>query len=543
MQRAGEAGARALRAALHEGRAAQGGSRRTKAAVAAASAQAQPSEAVIAHWDKYAKLSRSEGAATHPLVNRRHRPQMAPSEVAFRPIDNVTGRMSSKHLKEEWTEGEIREAVQNNVMMTWGPNAPRLTIPNIVRGEGVHVYDDKGKEYIDMTSSAVCTNFGYSLPESVKQAMVKQMETLPYLYPGLGMTDVRARLCNLLAEVTPGDINGFLFPLGGAEANEGAIRIARNYTGRAKIMSAYRSYHGATSRTLAATGDFRTRFVESQNIVKMFNPQPHLWSTGKTDEETTKLMLQMLEEQMINEGPSTIAAVILESIVGANGVLVQPVGYMEGVRALCDKYGVLLICDEVMSGFWRTGPLFAFSHFRGVVPDILTSAKGLTGAFMPLSMIGVRQKIMDHFETSPLGWGSTYTNHPVTLAGAYELLRVNLQAGMEEKVAKVEAVMLDGVQGLIERHACVGQGRVIGAFGCLDLVGKDGKQLQELGAPMTAESLMVKKTMMERGLFGLFRSPLLHITPPLVISEPELKEMFSRLDDVLTELDRAIGAQ
>merc|ERR550525_2214612 len=304
-----------------------------------------------------------------------------------------------------------------------------------------------------MTSQAVCANMGFTLDENVKRAIMKQLDELPYAYPGLGMTEVRARLCSLMAEITPGDINGFLFPLGGSEANEGAMRIARRYTGKYKIMSAMRSYHGGTTGPLAATGDFRTRFVgEQTGFVKIFNPQSLRFSTGDSDEAAAAQCLRMLEEQILSEGPQMIAAIMLETIVGANGVFLHPNGYMEGVRALCDKYNILLILDEVMCGFWRTGPLFAFQHFPGVVPDILTSAKGLTSSILPLGMIGVRQKIKDHFESNALGWGATYANHPVLLACAYEVVRKNCVRQMDKKVAAIESVMLEKVDDLVTRH-------------------------------------------------------------------------------------------
>merc|ERR1712232_1515001 len=186
---------------------------------------------------------------------------------------------------------------------------------------------------------------------------------------------------------------------------------------------------------LAATGDFRTRFAgEQPGFVKIFSPHALRFSTGVSDQGSASLCLQILEEQIITEGAETIAAILMETIVGANGVFLHPSGYMEGVRALCDKYNILLILDEVMCGFWRTGPLFAFQHFQGVTPDILTSAKGLTSSIVPLGMIGMRQKIMDHFEEHPLGWGATYANHPVLLACAYEVVRKNCEKELEKQV-------------------------------------------------------------------------------------------------------------
>merc|ERR1712194_359661 len=315
--------------------------------------------------------------------------------------------------------------------------------------------------------------------------------------------------------------------------------IARRYTGKTKIMSPFRSYHGGSSGTLSATGDFRRHLMGTQEagFVKIVNPYTQCFSAGTSDEAAAELVLGILEEQIPGEGPDTIAAILHESIPGSPGVLVPPVGYMEGVRALCDKYNILLICDEVMVGFWRTGPMFAFQHFKGVVPDIVTSAKGLTASFLPLGLVGVRQKIQDYFETSPLGWGATYANHPVLLACAYHTVRKNVQARMHERVAKLEPILLEEVNALVRDLKCVRQGRVIGAFGCLDLVKGDGSDLNVLGQALSTESAFLQQALHKHGLMGLFRAPMLHIAPPLVITEDELRELFARLRRALQELE------
>lgn len=504
----------------------------------------QPSQEAIDQWNRYTELSRTDGHIKHPHVNKRYVPPLAHLDTpTIAPFDNSAGKMSDKHLKDVWTDEEVAKAVDENVVMTWTPSAGRHDLPRIVRGEGVYLYDSKGNEYMDLTSQAVCANMGYTLNDQVRDAVVKQMTDLFYVYPGLGIAEIRARLCSLLAEITPGDINGFLFPLGGSEANEGAMRIARRYTGKFKIMSAMRSYHGGTTGPLAATGDFRTKFVgEQAGFVKIFNPQSLCFSTGVDDEAAAQMTLKMLEEQILTEGPDTIAAILLETIVGANGVFILPASYLEGVRGLCDQYKILLILDEVMCGFWRTGPLFAFQHFKGVVPDILTSAKGLTSSILPLGMIGLRQHIKDHFETTPLGWGATYANHPVLLACAYEVVKQNVQNKLEDKVARIESQMVDQVENLVQRHTCVVQGRVIGAFGCIDLVNKEGRPLNLLGQALPWEAIVVKQSMKKHGLFGLFRSPLMHICPPLIINETELTELFRRINLVLSDLDEAIAS-
>merc|ERR1719203_890575 len=252
------------------------------------------------------------------------------------------------------------------------------------------------------------------------------MDTLPYLYGGLAMPEIRTRMSKLMTEILPGNLQGMVFPSSGSEANEAAIMMARRYTGKFKVINWYRSYHGGTTNSQQATGDSR-RWYGGDHVpgfVKSFNPYPLFFEyAGATEEERTQMALNMLEEQVLNEGPDTIAMIQLESVVGGGGVIVPPKGYMQGVRAICDKYDILMHCDEVMVGFGRTGKLFAFENFEGVIPDILTCAKGITSALLPLSMTACRKSIMDAFENKPLGWGSTYQAHPVALACAYETVK------------------------------------------------------------------------------------------------------------------------
>jgi adenosylmethionine-8-amino-7-oxononanoate aminotransferase len=484
--------------------------------------------------------STTESALGFPGVNARYKPDEHPPLPQLGPVQPAVGA-SSEHWMKEWSKEEVIEATKH-VMLTWGPSQPAQSLPQVTHAEGVYIYDAEGKRYLDWTSQAVCNNFGYDVPDQVLQAVQRQMETLPFLYSGMGMVPVRARLSKLLAEICPGDINSFLFPSGGGEANECAIRMARRYTGRPKIMTQYRSYHGGQANSLAATGDFRRAFAESgvTGFVKIFNPQPLGFSWGESDDEATRLCLQVLEEQILHEGPGSIAAIMLETIVGANGVLVPPVRYMQGVRALCDKYDILLILDEVMVGFGRTGEVFAFQHFDGVLPDILTSAKGLTAGFLPMAMVGVRDKIKQFFMQQPLGWGSTYHAHPVAMACAYECLKFMLQEELPQRVKSLQPVMMQQIQCLVDRHPSVKQGRAIGLMGCLDLQGLDGRAIQASGAPSPPSVMAFRQAMRDNGLFGLFRPPLLHCCPPLVITEEELLDGFERLSQSLTVLDAAI---
>jgi len=273
-------------------------------------------------------------------------------------------------------------------------------------------------------------------------------------------------------------------------------------------------------------------------FVKMFNPEPFYFRWGDTDEKACEMALSCLEEQIVSEGPHSIAAIMLESVPGSAGVLIPAVGYMEGVRALCNKYDILMICDEVMTGFGRTGEMFAFQHYEGVIPDIFTSAKGLTGSWQPLSVVGVRQKIKDFFWEDPAGWGSTFQAHPVALACGYASLKHMLDTSLLTHVKEViQPIMIEELDRLVNKYPHAKQARCLGAFGCIDLMNpKTGERVMKLGEPMTAEMVKFKKAFTAEGLLGFLRPPQVHCAPPLIISDTELRDGFARLDRALSVL-------
>jgi adenosylmethionine-8-amino-7-oxononanoate aminotransferase len=519
-------------------------SSRAKASMAVTPTEAPPSFNFKRQPSVLAEISHTLGAPGFPDVNARYKPD--PHTGAERHVEvSPPAGASAQHWREEdWSAADLQGAVEDHVMLTWTHSAPAKDLPKIARSEGVYVYDGEGNKYLDWTSQAVCCNLGHTVPKQIMKAVEKQMTECVYMYSGMGMVPVRAKLSKLMAELMPGDITGFLFPCGGSEANEAAIRIARRFTGRQKILTQYRSYHGGTAEALGSTGDFRRSFVEANvnGFVKMFNPQPWGFTWGQTDEEATTLALKVMEEQILSERPNTIAAVMLESIVGAGGVLVPPVGYVEGVRALCDKYDILLILDEVMAGFGRTGEMWAFQHFDNVVPDIVTSAKGLSGAYLPLSMVGVREKIRQHFLKEPLGWGATYHAHPVALAAAYESVKYTVEQKLPQRAKQLQPVMMDEMQKLVNRHPSVKTGRCVGLFGCIDLVGSDGRAVQQLGVPSPEHVNKLRAALKQNGIMALFRPPLMHCCPPLVITEEELRDGFSRVSEALLTLDAGIAA-
>jgi len=444
-----------------------------------------------------------------------------------------------------WSADKVNESrATNPFMMTWVPGKVRDKIPYMTHGSGVYLYDDKGNEYLDWTSQAVCANLGHDVPEAVVEAAAYQMRQLPFVYGGIGMTEVRARMNQLMAEILPGDMGAAVFPSSGAEANEAGIMMARRFTGKQKVISFYRSYHGATAFSSAATGDNR-RWYGSDDVagfVKAFNPFPLFFDhAGDNVEEQVNSALRMLEEQILNEGPDNIASIMMESVVGAGGCLVMPDGYMQGIRALCDKYGILMHCDEVMVGFGRTGEMFGFQHYEGVLPDIITAAKGISSASIPLSMTACSQELMEFFDDKPLGYGSTYQAHPVALACAYENIKYLLQNDIIGRVQQIAPLFEANMQRLAENHPCIKQYRSVGLFGCLDVKeirGTNPKLQHEAAHEAFAK---YKQAYNENGLVGLHRYPHIHCAPPLSITEDELLDGFDRLDRALDVLDDALG--
>jgi taurine--2-oxoglutarate transaminase len=348
---------------------------------------------------------------------------------------------------------------------------------------------------------------------------------------------VRARLGEKLAALCPGDIDVFFFTNGGAEANENAIRLARLATGRHKILARYRSYHGGTAGSLTLTGDPRRWAMEPGMPGIIHVPHPYHGLQRGTD--TAADALAQLEEIIMLEGPQTIAGFIIETVTGTNGVLVPPDGYLEGVRALCDKYGILLICDEVMSGFGRTGEWFAVNHWD-IVPDILTMAKGLTSAYVPLGAVGVRRTIADQFQTRVFWGGLTYNSHPMGCATALATIQVYEDDDLIAHARTMGGVMRSLMDDLMRRHPSVGAARSIGLFGMFEL--QRNRETHEPMAPFNGTSPEMQalgKFFREEGLYTFVRWNTFFANPPLCITEAELREAFAIIDRGLDITDRA----
>ena len=432
---------------------------------------------------------------------------------------------------------EMIDLCKTHSMYTWTATGKVNPMP-IERAEGIFLYGPDGKRYYDFNSQLMSVNVGHSHPKVVA-AMKAQLDELIYTFPG-SATKVRARVSQRLAELVPGNINTFFYTLGGAEANENAIKAARAYTGRFKILSRYRSYHGATNACMQLTGDPRRLANEpgTPGFVKVMDPHPYHYSFGTSEEEIVANNLQYLEEVIMYEGPDKIAAMFVETVTGTNGILPPPKGYLKGLRALLDKYGILMICDEVMCGWGRTGKLFAFEHFD-IVPDIVTMAKGLTSSYIPLGAMGVSDPIAAHFQENVFWGGLTYNAHALSLGTAEAVIDVLIGEGMVENAARLAPVMRSEMDRLQAKHPSVREGRCIGLFGMID-VQKDSKGTRIAPYNGTHPAMAeLGQFFRDNGLFTFIRWGSFMCNPPLCITEEELLACFDIIDRGLDITDRA----
>jgi len=430
---------------------------------------------------------------------------------------------------------EMIEACLKHSLYSWSANGKVNPLP-VARAEGLYLYTPEGKRIMDFNSQLMSVNIGHGHPRVI-EAMKKQIDTLIFSYPGTA-TEVRARLSLKLAEIVPGDLNMFFYALGGAEANENAIRAARQSTGRFKILSRYRSYHGGTNAMLQLTGDPRRWANEPgmPGVVRVMDPHPYTYSFGDNEEEVVANNLTYLEEVIMYEGPQTIAAMVIETVTGSNGILPPPKGYLQGLRKLLDKYGILLICDEVMCGWGRTGKLFAFEHGE-IVPDIVTMAKGLTSSYFPLGVMAMRDKVANHFKDNVFWGGLTYNAHPVGLATALAVIEVLEEEKLVENSARMGEVMGAHMRALKAKHRSVGAVRNIGLFGIMEIVkNAKGDRIAPYNGSPPAMAAMAK-FMLDNGLFTIFRWDNFMCNPPLCINEAELKEAFEIIDRALEITD------
>jgi taurine--2-oxoglutarate transaminase len=429
---------------------------------------------------------------------------------------------------------EITELCLRHTMYDWSAQVGLNPLP-VTNAKGVHFQTADGRRFIDFNSQLMSVSAGHG-DRRIIDAIKRQAEELAYISPFMA-SEPRARLGRKLAELLPGDIDKVLFTLGGADANENAIKIARAVTGRSKILARYRSYHGSSGTVIQATGDPRRWPNEhSVGIVHVVDPY-HGIQRGM---DSAEVALAHLEETIELEGPATIAAFILEPVTGTNGILIPPDGYLEGVRQICDRHGVLLICDEVMTGFGRTGRWFAVDHW-GVVPDLITMAKGLTSSYVPLGAVGMRKKVAAYFDDHVFYGGLTYNSHPLGCAAALGAIQAYEEDDMVGNAQRMGAVLARHHKKLMERHPCIGATRSIGLFGALELV-RDRGTMEPL-APFNGTSPEMKaitQALLDAGLYTFVRWNTIMTNPPLCINEAELDEGFEILDSALEIGDRAL---
>jgi taurine--2-oxoglutarate transaminase len=431
---------------------------------------------------------------------------------------------------------EIVALCRQYTLYEWTAQAAVDPIP-VDHARGVYFYSPDGKRYIDFNSQLMSVNAGHGDPRII-DAIKRQAEKLAYANPFMAH-EPRALLGKKLAELMPGDIDKVFFTLGGAEANENAIKLARTVTGRPKILARYRSYHGATAGAMALTGDPRrwASDLGTAGVVHVLDP----YHGPQRPVDSVEESLRYLEETIQLEGPNTIAAFFLETVTGTNGILIPPEGYLQGVRLLCDRYGILMVCDEIMSGFGRTGEWFAVDHWK-VVPDIITMAKGLTSSYVPLGAVGMRPRIAQHFETNVFYGGLTYNSHPLACAAALGAIQAYEEDDMIGNARRMGEVMKRHHETLKRRHPSVGLTRSIGLFGILELV-RNPKTMEPL-APFNGTSDEMKaigKHLREHGLYTFLRWHTIMTNPPLCINEEELAEGFAIIDKALDIADQAIA--
>jgi len=434
------------------------------------------------------------------------------------------------------TGEQIVALCRRHTLFEWSAQSAVDPIP-VATAKGIYFWTPEGKRFIDFNSQLMCVNIGHG-DERVIRAIKEQAETLAYANPFMA-TDVRARLGAKLAEITPGDIDAFFFTNGGAEANENAIRIARMFTGRHKIAARYRSYHGGTAGSLTLTGDPR-RWAAEPGIPGVIRI-PDFYHGIQKGSDTTEDVLARTEEILELEGTKTIAAIIVEPVVGTNGILIPPDGYMQGLRALCDQHGILLIADEVMAGFGRTGEWFSVNHWN-VVPDLISMAKGLTSAYVQLGAVGMSRQIADHFQKNVFWGGLTYNSHPLACAAALATIAVYEEDGLIENARNLGVVMRGLLDDLQRRHPSVGATRSIGLFGIVELV--RNAATREPMAPFNGTSPEMQelgKFFRAEGLYTFVRWNTFFTNPPLCITEEQMREAFVIIDKGLEITDRAVS--
>jgi len=428
------------------------------------------------------------------------------------------------------SQEEKAEILRNNLdytLFSWSKQAGLNPI-QIQRAQGVYLYDYDGKKYLDFSSQLMNVNIGHGHP-AVAEAVARQMAEVSYVTPSC-TTKVRGELGKKLAEISPGNLNKTFFTLGGAESIENAIKLARLYTGRHKIITRYRSFHGASYGAMSAGGDPRKLAADAQqapNFVHVEDAFCYRCPWSQKIETCKRECVSHIERVIEFEGPENIAAILMEGESGSSGCLKYPMDYWPRLREICDRYGILLIADEVMSGFGRTGKWFGVDHF-GVVPDIIVMAKGLTSGYIPLGGLIVSDPIAHYFDDKPLMLGLTYSAHAVACAAALAVLNVYEDENLIENASRMGTYVEAQVEKLKAKHPSIGDFRNTGLLGCIELV-KNRKTLEPMaawnGKPETMAIMNpVAAKIRELGMYTFVRWNYIFIAPPLCITKEQIDE-------------------
>jgi len=423
---------------------------------------------------------------------------------------------------------EILENNLNHTLFSWSAQSG-LNPFNIKSSKGVYLYNQEGKRYIDFSSQLMNVNIGHG-DSRVKEAVMQQMEEVNYVFPG-AITKIRGELGRELAKISPENLNKTFFTLGGADAIDNAVKLARAYTGRHKIISLYRSYHGSTYGAISAGGDPRKHAVDSQaapNFIHVENPYFYRcpWNS-KTLEECAENAAAHMERVIQYENPGNVAAIILEGESGSSGCIKYPPGYWKRIKGIAEKYGILTIDDEVMSGFGRTGKWFAFEH-HDVVPDMICIAKGLTSGYLPLGGIIVSDEIAHHFDNRPLPLGLTYSAHAVSCAAAKAVMKIYQTDGLFANALKMGSYIEQRIETMKDKHPSIGDFRNTGLLGCIELV--KNRENKEPITPWNASPDQMEITnkiaakIRELGMFTFVRWNYIFVCPPLIVTTEQIDE-------------------
>ncbi len=433
----------------------------------------------------------------------------------------------------------IKSTLKKYNLQSWSKQK-NINPISVEKAEGIYFWDYEGNRYSDMSSQLVNMNLGFGNKE-IGEAIKAQVDQFCFIGPSYG-AESRAKLAKKIIELMPDNMGKVFFTNAGADANENAVKIARMFTGKNKIFSRYRSYHGSSFGAGNLTGEPRRYALEPgiPGFIKFFDPYIYRESIEfETEEAAAKYYLAKLEEQILYENPDSIAAIVLETVTGSNGVIIPPMGYLPGLRALCDKYGILMICDEVMTGWCRTGRMFAFENFD-VKPDIVSFAKGVTCGYIPLGGVAVSSKIAEYFDENLLSCGLTYSGHPLACAAGVACVEYYGKANIPEHVNQMGKVLGGILEKLKAAHPCVGDVRYIGLFSAVELV-RD-KKTKEAIVPYgkDPEGIMGKilGLLKERRFMTYTHENMIIVAPPLIITEEQITEEMAKLDEVLGIVDR-----